>query len=352
MSPSKPEIRLFDRMAATDQQFATLNDLRNAVMAVATPDDPPNTVENTRMQLQNIPPVFEFHGWVAWDGDRAVGFANAVVPRMETNQHLIQMDISVAPESRRDGLATAFLPAIVELARRENRRMVMANTWSTIPAGERFMEALGGNVGLSMRRNDLLVADLDRPLLRRWIDRARERAGAYDIVEFTGPYPEAELGRISEMQKAINGMPTDTLDVEDFEFTPDHLKQMDESMVAQGGDRWSLVAREKLTGAYVGWTDMTFNPRKPKLADVGGTAVYPEHQNHGLGRWLKAAILDKLLREKPEVERVRTGNAHSNAPMLKINDELGFKPALTMNLWQVDTDRVSEYLERRTAALV
>lgn len=44
------------------------------------------------------------------------------------------------------------------------------------------------------------------------------------------------------------------------------------------------------------------------------------------------------------VERIRTGNAGSNAPMLRINRELGFKPYKSITVWQVGVDRVLEYL--------
>lgn len=74
------------------------------------------------------------------------------------------------------------------------------------------------------------------------------------------------------------------------------------------------------------------------------TGVFPEHRSKGLGRWLKAAMLDKVLKEQPQVKVVRIGNADSNAPMLKINHEPGFKPYMASALWQVEVSRVIEYL--------
>jgi GNAT superfamily N-acetyltransferase len=74
----------------------------------------------------------------------------------------------------------------------------------------------------------------------------------------------------------------------------------------------------------------------------------PEYRNHGLGRWLKAAMLAKVLHERPQVQFVRTGNANSNAPMLKINAALGFKPYLAQSIWQVETERVAAYLASKS----
>jgi hypothetical protein len=73
--------------------------------------------------------------------------------------------------------------------------------------------------------------------------------------------------------------------------------------------------------------------------------VFPQYRNKGLGRWLKATMLERVLRERPQVKFVRTGNADSNAAMLRINQELGFKPYLSQCIWQVATVQIMSYLE-------
>jgi hypothetical protein len=54
--------------------------------------------------------------------------------------------------------------------------------------------------------------------------------------------------------------------------------------------------------------------------------------------------MQKILRDHPEVEIIRTRNANSNAPMLKINVEMGFKPYIASAIWQVETDKIEKYL--------
>ena len=73
-----------------------------------------------------------------------------------------------------------------------------------------------------------------------------------------------------------------------------------------------------------------------------------DYRRRGLGRWLKAAMLDKILRERPGVKRIRTGNADSNVPMLKINHELGFKPYKAWTEWQISVDKLAESLAGMT----
>jgi len=75
------------------------------------------------------------------------------------------------------------------------------------------------------------------------------------------------------------------------------------------------------------------------------TGVYPEYRGKGLGRWLKAAMLDRIMKEHPEIKYVRTQNADMNAAMLKINNDLGFQPYNAITTWQIDIDKVLEYLK-------
>lgn len=92
--------------------------------------------------------------------------------------------------------------------------------------------------------------------------------------------------------------------------------------------RWTLAAREKSSGRLAGFTELMLNPAKPLVAQQGNTGVLEIYRNQGLGRWLKAAMLRRLCQERP-------GNADSNAPMLKINTQLGFQPYQATSVVQV-----------------
>jgi mycothiol synthase len=352
MSQAVPEITAIDPKLASDADFERLTVLRNRLLAESRPDDPPSSVEDVKLRLQNIPPVFEFHGWVAREGSDLIGDASVVIPHMETNQHIVQFDVSVHPDYRRRAIGTAFLSEIVPIAESHGRTLLVGETRSTVPPGEEFMEAIGATVGLATHANDLRISDLNQNLTHDWLDRASDRAAGFRLVEWIGRYPDDQIGAVVKMMESINLMPTDDLNVEDFHWTPDQVRQMDDAMEAQGLERWTMVAVEESTGRLAGYSELLFNPRKPTLADQGATAVFSEYQNRGLGRWLKAAMLEKLLAERPAVERVRTGNAHSNAPMLRINDELGFKPSMTTKYWQAELPKVREYLSSRAVAVV
>ena len=62
----------------------------------------------------------------------------------------------------------------------------------------------------------------------------------------------------------------------------------------------------------------------------------PAHRGVGLAKWAKAAMLERIRHERPGAQRVRTDDVFSNAPMLAINDALGFKVISTRTEWQAD----------------
>ncbi len=57
------------------------------------------------------------------------------------------------------------------------------------------------------------------------------------------------------------------------------------------------------------------------------TIVHPEHRGHRLGLAVKLANLEALAEEAPAVRRIVTGNAAVNAPMIAVNDMMGFEVA-------------------------
>jgi RimJ/RimL family protein N-acetyltransferase len=136
--------------------------------------------------------------------------------------------------------------------------------------------------------------------------------------------------------------------MEDINYTPEFVRQFEQHMLSGGRRRWVLYALHGSQDRIAGLTEVLWSPARPQILEQGFTGVRPDFRNHGLGHWIKAAMLDKVLRELPEAKVIRAGNATSNAPMLKINQALGFKLRVSWTIWQVETDSVEKYLDART----
>ena len=146
------------------------------------------------------------------------------------------------------------------------------------------------------------------------------------------------------MIEVMNTAPRGEMEFNDFKVTPDDLRVQVKQCKINGLEFRFLYAKERATGRYAGFTQTGFHPNRPSIVNQWGTGVLPEFRGHKLGAWLKAAMIDHLQRERPSVDRIRTGNADSNEAMLRINHALGFKPFISRTEWQFEVEKTLEQL--------
>jgi GNAT superfamily N-acetyltransferase len=162
-----------------------------------------------------------------------------------------------------------------------------------------------------------------------------------------GPYPEDRMPAIIRVMRVMNTAPLDDLDLEDRLVTAEQVRAWERTLEATDTQRWALFAEHADTGDLVGYTEVRWNPSEPKTVWQGDTAVDPAHRGHALGKWLKAAMLERILTERPDVEDIRTGNADSNDAMLGINKQMGYRPFISSTTWEVSVDKVEAWLAER-----
>lgn len=345
---SDNKIREFSVNEATEAEFVALHQYENEMRSERLPEDPPKSLASVKADWQTVPPFLKMRMWLVWDGAETAVIAKGLIAYTESddNQHLAQVAVDVLPAYRQQGIARQLLALIVPVAEAQGRRLLVGNTNGRVPPGDKFMERLGGSRGMATHINQLALADLDQDLMKSWLQIGQKQSAEFNLGLWQGPYPEAQLDEIVALHEVMNQQPYDDLDVEDFHVTGEQLRQIEANLVAQGIERWTFYMQERATGKLAGYTELAFVPDRPAVASQGDTGVFPEFRGKGLGRWLKAAMLEKVLVERPFVHFVRTGNADSNAAMLKINRELGFKPYQSQTIWQVETEKVRKYLTK------
>ncbi len=333
-------IEAFDPKTAGDAEWQALNRFANSRRQEEWPDDLPLPVEKTRLDMTVIKDNGRRYTWVAWQGEDIIGKANLWVEDAETNTHLAWLDLWVLAHARGQGLGRQLLALAAETARCEGRRLLMGETDSYAPAGDVFTAHLGATKGLVAYTNELNLADVDRDMIRRWIERAPERAAGFSLEFWGNGVPEADIDRWVRMFEAsMNDEPRGDLEVEDEKLTPDEVRQWERILNERRVEAWTAVVREDATGELAGFSQARWSPYEPDSMWQGGTGTARAYRNRGLGRWMKAAVMERILRERPLVKRIRTGNADSNAPMLKINYEMGFRPIKTWTTWQIEVEK-------------
>ena len=345
----KIEPQLLNFETVGQGQFEAINTFINQMRKESMPDDPPRSLENTRTNLKNLSGFenYAFNYFYVLHEKRVIAVLFTEVQFADTNQHLMQINIGVLPQFRRQGIASRLLKLALDVADEHKRTLIVNDAQDRIPAGGAFAEALGSTAGLKMHTNQLRLAELDDMLINQWIADAKVTATEFELCFLDGPLPEEDIDELVAMMHVMDSAPTDNLEVEDEKVTPERIREWEASMQRRGVTRWFYYLKYKPTGELAGYTELGTDPDNSNLLFQGDTGVLPKFRGNGLGKWLKAAMLEKIIREKPEVKFIRTGNADSNASMLAINHKLGFKSYIARTVWQLDVERLRAYLSKK-----
>jgi len=271
------------------------------------------------------------------------------------NYDVVWSNLVVAPEVRRRGLGRALVQAVLEDLLPFGRTKLFFMTSERIPAGEGFARFLRAGRGLEEHTNQLVLEERNRVYIQRALEQApleRFELEWFDSETWFEHTPsETELEALCRVFEIMNTAPRGDLEFNDEKVTPEQLRQEFEDAHRQDKRWWLLLARDRVSGRYAGFTEVGWHPNRPALVHQHGTGVHLEFRGHGLGAWLKAAMLERIVSEYPGVDRIRTGNADSNAPMLRINHSLGFKPFMASVEWQLDVRVALEGLRARAGVL-
>src|SRR6266550_8488082 len=322
-----------DLATADDDLVRDVAALMNAMASERVPEDPPLSFAAFASRVRNHPAMVVIRDWLARSAEgELVGRGLVVRFEADTNQHLRDAGIDVLPAHRRKGIGRQLLREVVAGAGDADDIVLSFFTNDRVPAAAAFLDRIGAKTALTMHTNHLDLAALDRAMVADW---AAIRTEGYRLEWIDGDVPEARMQNVIVAYDTMNTAPRGDSAMQDWNTTPEQLREFDRSRRAAGRERRLVLAIHEATGDTAGYTELFYDPKIPHLIWQSGTAVVPSHRGHGLGKWLKAAMLERALRDWPKGNLIRTGNADSNAPMLAINTRLGFKPAWADSIWEV-----------------
>lgn len=346
------EIVPVDTDVLSDAELREAAELMQAMNLERVPEDPATPAEVIMQRLRAKTPSDWRALFAARDpsgalvGSAYVGY-NTNEPE---NAHARWTEVNVLPAHRRRGLGRALLASAVTACLGQRDDLVFfGQTSDRVGAGESFARAVAATPGLPMKLNQLTIADVDRAKVAEW---ARLDPAGYRLERADGTTPQALVQPYLDAVNAMNDMPKGELRFADQRFTEEQLRER-ESWLAQAGiERWAIVAIHEATGEGAGFTEISYDPRVPHLLQQGGTGVTRAHRGHRLGLWMKAVMLDRVMRERPAAKYIRTGNANVNKNMLEINTLLGFRHAWSNTLWQLPVAEARSSLGLREDATV
>jgi GNAT superfamily N-acetyltransferase len=299
-----------DARSASDEVLARFHALEVACHDELNPGYPPRTLDEVVAFRRHLPTTQTSCHWLA-DGGMAAIYVHGPTATF--------LELRVDPAHRRRGLGTALL----ERARARCRELgveVLRSVHSTA-AGAAFAAAVGAVDEQRIVESLLDLRSAELPEL--------DPPEGFCLVNWVGRVPEEHLAAYVVARAAMDdapapvGMDFPAWTAEKVRASEESLRQRDREMrltvaMSPDGEIGSFTELRLTRGTTRGFTD-----------DTGTVAA---HRGKGLARAVKLDSLRRLRDEHPEVEIVTTSNAEENAVMRRLNESLGFRPAVVETL--------------------
>jgi GNAT superfamily N-acetyltransferase len=279
-------------------------------------------------------------------GGLTAGVALMEVP-LRDNLHSAELvAVMVHPERRRRGGGTALVGRAAELAHADRRRVL--NSIVDVPLGTAtthpsvgFAHAMGFQPTLGGNKRVLRVPL--RPELQaelRAVVAGAPGADRYRVFTFRTPWPVEYAEDHCELARRMStDEPAGDGDHEEEVWDEQRIRESDALLAEQRSTKLAAVAQDVESGRLVAFTELLLSPDRLGEAWQMATLVHPAHRGHRLGLAVKLTNLEFMEVSEPSIHQVVTGNAGVNAPMIAINEMLGFQVVSEGSFWQKSLHR-------------
>ena len=346
------ELRPFDPFKATKEEWKAFHQFGYKRYPEAHPGDPitaDDVVEKTLRFLREEEYI-ETHSVHQkgvpdeWIGLVRVSVMKETSPSYEENKHFCYVyNVALLTPYRGKGITKQLLAVVLEFAKRYKRRIIIADT--SEEDGKKFIKKLKAEEALSGLENRLDLTKLDWDMVEEWATEGPVRSPESKL-EFFQDCPDDIIEEYCKIYSEIgNQAPREDLDVGDFVITPELRKQR-EKYQKDVDVTWLTAITREPNGDISGMTEVLYRPSKDPLITQDLTGVSDRYRGTGKGKWLKAIMLQEVRKRFPTVTTVVTGNATTNAPMISINERLGFKVHKESIVAQMKTKDLEKYLKK------
>ncbi len=260
------------------------------------------------------------------------------------NKHSAEVYINVIKNHNYDTISQELLKTAIDEMKKYDY-VTTADTCNSLEREWKFWEGLGAKLALEGAQNRLLVEDIDWDMIEKWRHEGHKLAEVehVDLFSFEKCPEEIIQEYTTTYSEIIRLIPLGEFDYIPEPTTPFTRREKEENLRKTGYEWHTLATREK-DGEISGLTEITYSKSRPHKVDQELTGVKPKYRGRGLGKWIKAEMMVFIKNNFPEIKYISTGNADMNAPMLSINDRMGFKSVLTEKCYTIKLEKLVKEL--------
>ncbi len=341
------DTRVFDPQSAPRAEWDALHHFRRQRLDEDTPGEPIYPDADFEADVRRAWPMWENRRLMAWRGTTILGnaghsFRRPGSPGYEDHATYLNLWGGVLTPFRRHGIATALLRATLPFIDAMGKTTISLGTF--LPSGHAFATALGFEEKHRSIENRLDLATLDWDMIAAW-----HATPLPPSLDWERHAPRAPLDRLEplypQLTELLRAAPIGALDTPPPRYEISATRTWYEEMDRHGGSHHLLLLMHGSTVA--GICEASHDARFPDRVFQALTAVAPAWQGKGLAKTLKAAMLTTIRTARPEARWIITSNANSNAPMLSINQRLGFRLHRQDSTWQTTRAALGQALDTR-----
>ena len=291
--------------------------------------------------------------WLAWVKDRPVGFARLVVDLVDEPEGAMA-HVYVRPGYRRRGIGQA-LAEVVQSALEPGTRYVNLEVPTPVPGpgdealpspvGEGALLASSPRARFALRHGFVLGQvmwysryDFAAPAvaLSDVLATAGAAAGPdYEVHCLEGEVPPGWAAGVAVLKQSMStDAPPGGLIIPETSWDADRVHAEYARFSSTNRLFLGIVVHEP-TGRVVALNELSASREWPDgMIHQRDTIVLSEYRGHRLGTLVKAANLEAVHAALPQAPAVHTFNAAENHHMLAVNENLGFRRAAALGMFQ------------------
>lgn len=339
----------FNPSSLSEEEWSSYFECREQIHRNSNPDDPLPSREGRRRYMLNPHPEYDLSWWFALDStsERIVGMGglwwpNEKAGNYEESKGTATCDFVLLPSKRSVENMRGFLKNLVLKAKEIGKNEIIVESRSEHQF--EFLLGFGGSVLSERTTNRLYLSEVDWDMIRKWRAEGPSRAKNVNLERFSD-VPAEDLEQYAKLYtETWNQAPLED-SAPEFIVTPESRRNMEAYFRSQGEEWTTLISREP-DGTISGLTEIWHNQEAWHAVEQGLTGVSEPFRGRGLGKWLKAEMLLYLRDKYPRARVVEAGNADANAPMLSINQRMGFRPFRKEIFMKYDPEQVLDQLSR------
>lgn len=344
------EIRRVEKEELAGELFPQFHAISAEYMATCNPDEPRFTEERARLWLDDEGDVY-VQWFFAYTEGKMVGYmdfegSKPGSPDYELNKEMGWFNCFVYPQHRRQGIAKKLAREVFLFAKDAKIKKLVAGAPQDSGCG--FLGFLGGKLVSKFSDRILHLDGFNWNIADSWL-KIREKLDPNWKIEFrtavTDEFIEEIVDLDLEIMQELRAMGNNeyrSTREGNIRSWQDHAKWIEKT-----GDKYFCFLIKDGSGKTVGYTEGGISRDNPEKFSQYATGVSKSSRGLGIGKLLKALMLDFIRREHMEITTIKTGSNDLNAPMHGINNTLGFTAGKTHSSFRIVVEDALKKLESK-----